>query len=453
MDLLTTILAFAVTLGILIVVHEYGHYLAARLFGVKVLSFSIGFGRKLFSYRRKNDPDATEWSLSAIPLGGYVRMLQENGSDDAPISEADKPKSFDLKPAWQRLIIVLAGPAANLLFAVLAYSTLYLSGITVPEPIVGEAIPETPAFTAGIREGDRFESIGGQKILTFNDIRTELVRHAGGTVTALVTSEGGSEREVVFDLTGIKLDKPDREPLEAFGIQLNMSGTVIKSFPEDKSPARDAGIVVGDEILAVNGRSVKDGTEFIREVQQYPGVEVSLLVKSKDASERIVTLTPYAFTRDDGRVVGRIGAGIGIEIPLAEISYGPLESLKLGFEKTRSSVDLTLRMVGKMITGDASVKNLSGPVMIADVAGQSVKAGWEAFLSFLAVVSVSLGVLNLMPVPILDGCHVLYYSIETIFRRPVPEKFREYAAKVGAAVLIGLMLLAFYNDFARLFHF
>lgn len=453
MDLLTTILAFAVTLGILIVVHEYGHYLAARLFGVKVLRFSIGFGKKIFSYRRKNDPDATEWSLSAIPLGGYVRMLQENGSDDAPVSEADKPKSFDCKPAWQRLIIVLAGPAANLLFAVLAYSTLYLSGITVPEPIVGEAIPETPAFTAGIRDGDRFESIGGQEILSFNDIRTELVRHAGGIVTALVTSEGGSQREVVFDLTGIKLDKPDREPLEAIGIQLNMSGTLIKSFPEEKSPARDAGLVVGDAILAVNGKAVKNGIEFIREIQQYPGKEVSLLVKSRGACERTVTLTADAFTRYDGRVVGRIGAGIGIEIPKTEISYGPLESLKLGFEKTRSSVDLTLRMVGKMITGDASVKNLSGPVMIADVAGQSVKAGWEAFLSFLAVVSVSLGVLNLMPVPILDGCHVLYYSIETIFRRPVPEKFREYAAKVGAAVLIGLMLLAFYNDFARLFHF
>lgn len=453
MDLLTTILAFAVTLGILIVVHEYGHYLAARLFGVKVLSFSIGFGKKLFSYRRKNDPDATEWSLSAIPLGGYVRMLQENGSDDGPISEADKPKSFDLKPAWQRLIIVLAGPVANLLFAVLAYSALYLGGITVPEPYVGEAIPETPAFAAGIREGDRFETIGGEKILTFNDIRTELVRHAGGTVTAVVTTDGGSEREVVFDLTSIKLDKPDREPLEAIGIQLMLSGTKIKSFQEDKSPARDAGVLVGDEILAVNGKSVKDGTEFIREVQQYPEQEVTILVKSKDGNERTVALTPYAFTRDDGRVVGRIGAVIGIEIPVAEISYGPLESLKLGFEKTWSSVDLTLRMVAKMITGDASVKNLSGPVMIADVAGQSVKAGWEAFLSFLAVVSVSLGVLNLMPVPILDGCHVLYYSIETIFRRPVPEKFREYAAKVGAAVLIGLMLLAFYNDFARLFHF
>lgn len=453
MDLLTTILAFAVTLGILIVVHEYGHYLAARFFGVKVLCFSIGFGKKLFSYRRKNDPDATEWSVSAIPLGGYVRMLQENGSDDGPISEADKGKAFDFKPAWQRLIIVLAGPVANLLFAVLAYAALYMSGITVPEPYVGDAIPNTPAAVAGITEGDRFEKIGDREIRTFNDIRFEFVRNVGSEVTALVKRDDGSAREVVFDLTDITLDKPDREPLEFIGIQLMMSGTVIKSYPEELSPARDAGIKIGEEILAVNGKFVKDGTEFIREVQQFPEEEVSLLVKSKDGEERTVKLTPYAKTLEDGRTVGRIGAGIGIEIPVARVSYGPFEALKLGYEKTWRAVDLTVNMVGKMITGGASVKNLSGPVMIADMAGQSAKAGWEAFLSFLGVVSVSLGVLNLMPVPILDGCHVLYYSIETIFRRPVPEKFREYAAKVGAAVLIGLMLLAFYNDFARLFAF
>ncbi|MBQ8829621.1 MAG: RIP metalloprotease RseP [Burkholderiaceae bacterium] len=448
MNFLTTILAFAVTLGILIIIHEFGHYWMAKRFGVKVLKFSIGFGKPIFTWKRNE----TEWSISAIPLGGYVRMLDMRDSDCEPISPEDRSRTFNVKPAWQRLFIVLAGPVANLVLAVFLYTVIAFVGTNEPLPIVKDPEFNTPAYVAGIRDGDHILSVSGKPVKSFGDMHMEIVRNMGSRAFVLLKDRSGNEREVILDLSDIYSESSDAQtdPVNHIGLDLRIGSPIIVGFIEN-SIGKQKGLKVNDEILLVNGQPVNNPKAFVSEIQKSVGKEVSLVVRNKaDSIERVVQLVPTTVTTPEGQVVGRIGASIGVDIPMTIVSYGPFESLWKGFTKVADMAWFSVEMVCKMISGEVSVKNISGPVTIADYAGQTVKLGFMAFISFLALISVNLGVLNLLPIPMLDGCHVLYYSVEMVRGKPVSENFQLVASKLGMAVIACLTLLALYNDLTRL---
>ncbi len=452
MTLLTTLLAFAVTLGILITIHEFGHYWVARRFGVKILRFSIGFGKPLFTWKRKNDPDQTEWSIAMLPLGGYVKMLDERDPDCLPIKPDEVHRSFGSKNVFQRFAIVLAGPLSNLLLAILLYAALFMGGSVQPLPVIDEPAPNTPAAMAGIHSGDQIMKVDGADVPTYTDLRFEIIRKAGSEVTLLVKSLSGAESEKRLDLTGFNIDQandPERDPFEALGLNLRVGQPFIQEVIPD-SAAQKVGLQKGDKLLAVNGQTIKTPKEFIELIRQFPDQKISLKIKNKEGVEKLIEITPLARINEAGEKIGQIGAAIGVDFPKTTVRYGPIKSVWEGAKKTWDTATMSLSMIGKMITGEASVKNLSGPVTIADYAGQTARMGVTAFISFLALVSISLGILNLLPIPMLDGGHLLYYSVEIIRGKPVSESFQLAAQKVGIVALCGLTFLALFNDLSRL---
>lgn len=451
MNFLTTILAFCVTLGILIIIHEYGHYWVARRFGVKVLRFSIGFGKPIFLWKNKKDPDGTEWSVAAIPLGGYVRMLDERDEKCLPIAPEDKNKTFNSKKPWQRLLIVLAGPVSNLVLASVIYAGLFMYGTQEAEPIIAKPAAETLAAEAGFEEGDKILSVNGNAIKTFSDFRLDLIKNVGDEVQIKALTPQGIERTFTVSLKGVSIDedKNNPNPIGAMGFNLMVSNPIISGFVEN-SAAKAAGMAVGDEVLAVNGHPVKTPAEFVDYVKKSPGQPLQIEIQNPQGEKQSLTVTPSVVKDAEGQDVGRVGATISVKVPLINISYGPFESLWKGAEKTWDTAWFSLEMVGKMFTGEVSVKNISGPVTIADYAGQTARLGLVAFCSFLALVSISLGVLNLLPIPMLDGGHVLYYLVEIFTGKPVSEQFQMLASKFGIAALIGLTVLALFNDLSRL---
>lgn len=452
MTLLTTLLAFAVTLGILITIHEFGHYWVARRFGVKILRFSIGFGKPLFTWKRKNDPDGTEWSIAMLPLGGYVKMLDERDPDCLPIKPEEANRSFGSKNVFQRFAIVFAGPLFNLLLAVLLYTVLFMGGTVQPLPVIAEPEIHTPAARAGIHSGDHILKVDGEDVATYSDMRFGIIRKAGSEVTLLVKSPNGSESEKLLDLSGFSLDEandPQKDPFETLGLNLKIGQPFIQEVIPD-SAAQQAGLEKGDELLAVDGHNIKTPKEFIDLIRQYPDKTIDLKIKDSAGLEKTLQITPKAKVTETGETVGQIGAAIGIDYPKTTIRYGPVRSLWEGAKKTWETSTMSLSMIGKMITGEASIKNLSGPVTIADYAGQTARLGLTAFVSFLALVSISLGILNLLPIPMLDGGHLLYYSVEIIRGKPVSESFQLAAQKVGIVALCGLTFLALFNDLSRL---
>lgn len=451
MTLLTTIAAFAVTIGILITFHELGHYLVARLCGVKILRFSLGFGKPIFIYKRKNDPDATEWAVSALPLGGYVRMLDARDPACPPIKPEDKNREFGAKNVWQRFAIVAAGPFANLLLAVLLYASIFMIGSTQPTPVVAEPPAGTPAAMAGLHAGDKILKVGDSDIKTFTDLRMEMLNKFGSTTDILVHSPNGSEVTKEIDLTKMSLDPKakDADPFDEVGLHLNMGHPFISSFVENSAAQRD-GIKIGDHIYRVGNVPVKMPKDFVSEIKKYPGKPVTLLVGDENGPTHTLEVTPVAAMDEQGNEIGRIGAAIGVDFPHTQVSYGLLKSLAEGVKKTWDTAAMSVRMIGKMFTGDVSISNISGPVTIADYAGQTAQLGILPFISFLALVSISLGILNLLPIPMLDGGHLLYYSLEVVTGKPVSEAVQASAQKIGIAALFGLTILALFNDLTRL---
>ncbi|GAA5234741.1 RIP metalloprotease RseP [Verticiella sediminum] len=356
--MLLTLIAFAVALGVLIVIHEYGHFWVARRCGVRVLRFSVGFGKVLL---RRTDRHGTEWAVSAVPLGGYVKMLD---SREGQVPAAQRHEAFDTKSVWQRIAIVSAGPLANLLLASLLYAVLYMVGVREPEP--GQAPP----------------------------------------------------------LPVIQAVQPD-------------------------GAAAAAGVQVGDRVLAIDGMEMPMPDQFVSIVGRRAEQPVVLRVE-REGQPLQLTLVPRAQAQDDGSTVGRIGVQLGVDTRFVEVRYGPLESLARGVERTGEVAWFSLRMLGRMVTGEASWRNLSGPVTIADYAGQTARLGLIAYISFIALVSVSLGVLNLLPIPMLDGGHLLYYLVEIVRGSPPPERWLELGQRAGLGILVALMSVALFNDFARL---
>ena len=452
MNILHTIASFVVALGVLIVVHEYGHYLAARLCNVKVLRFSVGFGRAL--YTRKIGRDATEWSLAAIPFGGYVKMLDER---EAPVDAKDLHRAFNRQSVWRRVVIVCAGPVFNFLFAIAVYAGLYMHGMPEARPVLAQPAAGTLARAADFAAGDTVRAIEGDSIATWQDLRWRVLQGAlqREALRVEVAGQRGDISMHVLDLRNYPSEEVESDTLERIGLRLYrppldpVFGRVVPG-----SAAERAGLRTGDRVTHAEGAAVRTWEALVQSVRAHPGTVLPLTVERDGARLRIDVLPDVV--SENGTRIGRIGAAP--EIPASDadrivvrVSYGPLDSLGKAVVKTWDISVFSLRMLGKMLVGEVSWKHLSGPVTIADYAGQSAQMGWLAYATFLALISISLGVLNLLPIPLLDGGHLMYYFVEIITGSPVSERAMELGQRVGLALLLVIMAFAFYNDINRLF--
>ncbi|MBT9490471.1 MAG: RIP metalloprotease RseP [Rubrivivax sp.] len=450
--MITTVLAFLLTLGVLIVVHEYGHYRVAVACGVKVLRFSVGFGRVLLR-RQRGD---TEFVLCALPLGGYVRMLDER---EGVVPEADRGRAFNNKSLLQRTAIVAAGPAANLLLAVVLVAASHWIGVDEPKAVLGTPAAGSLAAEAGLRSGDwvRATSLDGEQwrdVESMTDLRWQVTQAAlDGAPLQLMASDrqGHASRRVTLPLQNLGTREVDAATMKRIGLATTFSEPLLGEVRPD-GPAAAAGLMKGDRVLSINGAAVVDAQQLRDRIRA--GVvdgrgQVLRLVTERGSTERIVELTPRV-VEEGGLQLGRIDAFVGGPPEIVTVRRGPVDGVVRGVERTWEVSALTLRMIGRMLIGEASVKNLSGPITIADVAGQSVQQGLAYYLGFLALVSVSLGVLNLLPLPMLDGGHLMYYLFEGVTGRPVSELWLARLQRGGVAVLLMMMSVALFNDVARL---
>jgi regulator of sigma E protease len=455
MTVLISVAAFIVALGVLITVHEFGHYWVAKKLGVKVLRFSVGFGKPLWS--RKAGADQTEYMVATIPLGGYVKMLDER---EGSVSEADLGRAFNRQSVWSRIAIVAAGPFFNFLFAIVAYYLMFLVGIDGRVTEIGDVIPDTPAYHAGFKPGEQLVSANGVELVTWESATLTLLDQAldSGVIEIEVKTPRGYPAFRKLDLTDTRalLDEGSLYPkigFEPWRPAIEPRIGVI----ETGLPAAQAGFLEDDLVQLVDGRPVEDWRDWVELIQESPGI--TLPVEVLRQGERLqIDLTPMQ-KEVGGRVIGFIGAGprVDREKYLSELKthtvterYGPLEAMSKAGYKTWEAVILTFKLLGKLVVGDASLKTISGPLSIAEYAGVSATIGLAAFLSFMAIVSVSLGVINLLPVPVLDGGHLLYYAIELVKGSPVSERWELIGQQVGLTLLAALMILAFYNDLIRL---
>lgn len=444
MSALTTLVAFVVTLGVLIVIHEFGHYWVARRCGVRVLRFSIGFGRPL--WKKVYGEDRTEWVVAAIPLGGYVRMLDERDPDTDPRLLADLSRAFNRQPVARRIAIVLAGPLANLLLAVGVYWLLNVTGTLEPRAVLGAPEEATIAARAGVREGDEVTRVDGQPVRAFGELRWKLLERAvdRAEVELTVRGEGGAERTLLLDLSQLGPGEIDQTVFSRVGIALAEPAPVVRQLSPD-GVAAAAGLQPGDRFVSIDGLSIARSRDVSQAVRAAPGRTLQVVIE-RGGQRSSLQLQPAAVPVD-GETIGRIGVDFR---DLVEVRYGPVESVGLAAQRTWDTAVFSLRMLGKMITGEASWKNLSGPVTIADYAGQTARMGMVAYLSFLALVSISLGVLNLLPIPMLDGGHLLYYLVEILKGSPPADWVVEWGQRAGIGVLVLLTALALYNDLTRL---
>jgi regulator of sigma E protease len=448
LDLLWSVGGFVVAIGVLVAFHEFGHYWVARRCGVKVLRFSIGFGKPLWTRTAR---DGVEWVLSAIPLGGYVKMLDER---EGPVAAADRAQAFNNASVGKRMAIVAAGPAFNFALAILLYWAVFVVGVQGMRPLIAEPAADSVAARAGLHLGDEVVAVAGDAVPHWTQLRTELIDRAlsGGALTLTVRGADGATRQVALDLSRVRLDPEflfDDLGLEPF--QPQIPPLLDEIVPGEAAAA--AGFRKGDLLLSYNGTPIESWQQWATWLRAHPGEVVQVEVRRDGRPQ---TLSVIIGQIHDGEVaIGRFGAAVANPGDLwqdlrAVERRGPVEALPAAAVQTWRMSWLTLRMLGRMVTGDVSVKNVSGPIQIAQVAGFSAQIGLVSFLSFMAIVSVSLGVLNLLPVPILDGGHLLYYGVEAIKGSPVSERTQEAGQRVGMTLLVMLMGLAFYNDIARL---
>ncbi|WP_303290800.1 RIP metalloprotease RseP [Marinobacter sp. SS5-14b] len=449
MQIIQSVLALALTLGILVTLHEYGHFWVARRFGVKVLRFSVGFGKPLYSWY---DRHGTEFAIAAIPLGGYVKMLDER---EGPVPDELKDQAFTSKPPYQRIAIAAAGPVANFMFAILAYWLISVVGVTTVAPIVGAVAPESVAERVGLQEGMEIHSVDGHRVTSWRDINMRLLERAGEQGQVILDVSRDDSRGVVSGaLNGWTLSKDTPNPLAEFGITpWRPDVPAILGQVNTDGRAMAAGLQPGDRVLALDGEPVADWFALVDHIRNAPEQALVLTVE-RDGQPLDIPVTPASRTLDDGQVIGFVGAGVeAISWPdelLREVRYGPLAAIPNAVHETWADTRLTLVAIKKMVTGLLSPTNLSGPITIARVAEASVSSGFEDFVRFLAYLSVSLGVLNLLPVPVLDGGHIVYYTIEAIRRKPLSERVQEFGLRIGMALILTLMVFALYNDLMRL---
>ncbi|MEJ2592297.1 MAG: sigma E protease regulator RseP [Candidatus Thiodiazotropha sp.] len=449
-SLLFTILSFLVALAILITVHEFGHFWVARKLGVKVLRFSIGFGRPLWMRRGKRDD--TEYVIAAVPLGGYVKMLDER---EAPVDSSEQARAFNRQSLPVRSAIVVAGPMFNFLFAILAFWFIFVTGDTGLKPLVGEVTPDSPAAQAGFQPGDRILSIAGDPTPSWENVAYALLSQSMDqpSLPVLVRTESGAERQRWLKTEGLQELAENGEVLKNLGLNPSrplLPPVIGEILPGE--PASEAGLQSGDRILSVDGTEIKDWPQWVEYVRARPGQTLQVTIE-RQGQPLDIALTPQ-LKSDGGKPYGRIGAGVEVPEGLMDsyrsvVRYGPIDALGHAVTKTWDLSSLMLRMLGKMAVGEVSVKNLSGPISIADSAGKSASYGLSYFIKFLAVVSVSLGVLNLLPIPVLDGGHLFFFLVEAVKGRPLSERFVEQGQKIGMLILLAIMSLAFYVDINR----
>ena len=449
MSFLHTVLAFAVTLGVLVTFHELGHYVVARWCDVKVLRFSVGMGRVIWSKRFGRDQ--TEWALSVLPLGGYVKMLDVR-DHDGEIAAEDMPREFTSQTVGKRIAIVIAGPLANFLLAIAILAGVYVHGM--PEPVARVAVAESSsAQRAGLQQGDLITEVNGESVRSWAEFRWQLIQAVMREQSVRLTVQrpnnerGNWLSEVVLPAQALPEQDIDSELFDRLGLSLARPPALLGEIVPG-GPAAEAGLQAGDQIQTVDKQAVADAVAFIGALQAAPGRAVS--IEGLRRGERFSAVVTPRAERDGERMVGRIRAQVDMSAAMVVVQSGPVEAVSRAVRKTWDTSALTVRMLGKMLIGEASLKNITGPITIADYAGQTARVGWISFLSFMAFVSISLGVMNLLPIPVLDGGHLLYYAVELFSGRPVPERVAEVVQRAGLGVLMALMAVAVFNDINRL---
>jgi regulator of sigma E protease len=445
MAILQAVLAFLLSIGPLVIFHELGHYWVARLCGVKVLRFSIGMGRIVWS--RRFGPDQTEWAISALPIGGYVKMLDARDPTTGPIADQDAAREFTRQSVWKRIAIVAAGPLANFLLAIVVMGLLFMHGKQEPGTRLRAMAPATAVYQAGVRGGDSVVAVNGRPVQSWTELRWEIVRAAIDKQPAdleLRGAEGAPYRAVIpaERTAGLNVDG---DVLDALGMQMWRPRPSVEQVLPGGAAER-AGLQKGDLVLAIDGRAVADFGDFIDVVQKAAGRTLQVTIVR---AGRQMTL-PMSPERDPQSGRGIVKLMVAQQPELVTVKAGPFKAIAKGAQRTWETSAMTVKMIGRMVVGQVSLKNVSGPLTIADAARQTARSGLETFLEFIAFISISLGVMNLLPIPVLDGGHLLYYSLEVLTGRPVSARISEIAQRAGVGLLFMLMALAVFNDLVRL---
>ncbi|MGF1696922.1 sigma E protease regulator RseP [Vibrio lamellibrachiae] len=443
--------SFVIALSILVAVHEFGHFWVARRCGIKVEKFSIGFGKSIW---KKVAKDGTEYSLSMIPLGGYVKMVDTRVDD---ISPEQYHIAFDKKPLLQRTAVVAAGPLFNFAFAIFAYWLVFLIGVPAVKPVVGEVTPYSIAANAGLEPGMELTAVSGVKTVDWESVNMGIIAHIGDDkLTFTVSDENGIgvAKIKTLDLTQWNFDPETESAMGTLGFRpYTPEVSMTLANVSDNSAGERAGLLVGDTLVAVNGVELENWKQLVESIQGNPEKAVELKI-DRDGESLLMTLTPDRRDDRQGKTIGF--AGIGSEVSewpekyRFELQYGVIESIGKSIEKTGQVIGLTATMLKKLVVGDIGLNNLSGPISIAKGAGTTADYGLVYFLGFLALISINLGIINLVPLPMLDGGHLLFFAIEAIIRRPVPEKVQEMGFRIGGAIILSVMAIAIFNDFSRL---
>ena len=460
LEFLISVIALLVTLGILVTIHEFGHFWVARRCGVKVLKFSIGFGKAVKTWIGK---DGVEYVIAPIPLGGYVKMLGQEDStvvDTSGLSESQQQYSFACKPLWQRMAIVAAGPVANFLLAIFVFWLINISyGVSGIAPVVNNVIEDSLAETAGLRAGDEILAVDGEETITWQQVTLQLLGRLGETGEISLTvdpADSSRTRTLQVPINAWMGAETAPNPVGNLGIiQFEIPADIAGIIPGGAAQAAD--LRIGDEIISVDGRSIRGWTHWVEVIRASPELTLNVVVQRGGINSALL-MTPETATLDDGTVIGSIGAYVQ-ETTLAEllppemqrqVNYNVLSAIQPAVIETWDKSLFVLDSVRKMVVGLISSKNINGPITIAQVAGETVTYGLDVYLGFLALLSISLGVLNLLPIPVLDGGHLLYYAIEAVIRRPVPERIQAFGLQLGLLLISGIMVLAIYNDVNRL---
>ena len=450
MQFITYILAFIVAVGIIVTVHEFGHFWVAKKLKVKVLRFSVGFGKPLLT--RQAGSDRTEYVLASIPLGGYVKMLDEREGD---VLEREKHRAFNRQSVWKRFAIVFAGPAFNFIFAVFAYWVTFLVGVEGVKPTIGHVAEDSIAMQAQMLPDEKFIKVEGVPVETWQQTTIQLLDKAlkQGSVSATLENKDLDKRVVTLDLSDTKHLLSEGNLLEKIGITPWRYHYPAIFGELTEGVAKSVGLRSGDKVISVDDNEVSSWIDLVKYIQAHPGDSLKLMVLRENENLEFY-ITPES-EKSDGKVIGRIGAypyvdQVLIEEQAVTVRYGLFKGFTKALNKTWEVSILTLKLLGKLISGEASLKNISGPVTIAEYAGVSAAIGFSAFVGALAIISISIGILNLLPIPVLDGGHLFYYMIEIFKGSPVSERVEAFGQRVGIAMLAGLMGLAFYNDIYRL---